>query len=655
VAAPVSSGPQGGPRRFWLLGALIASCAAVLAVAGSLWLFPLLTDNSDEGAYLAQASALRAGHVVPVAPSEHAAAFRPAFTAHRDGHFVYKYAPVHPAVLAIGRTFFGSERAALALVAGTCALLLIVFAREMGASKRAALLGALALVLSPLFLLQSTTFLPYLSNLTLLLAFAVLLVRGTRRASMGAAVAAGFFLSLAFWSRPFDALLFGAPVVAWTLHRTWRTVDRDVALRLSAAFVAGAVPGVVGFFAYNALATGNPFELPFRLLDQSDTLGLGRHRLLENAPYVDFTPRLATEATYRNILLLLSWSFGSVVLFALAVLGLVRGRRLVGRWLLVAMALVWPAGYFFFWGSYNYIFLWDGGRFLGPYYYLPMLVPLTVAAGIGFDRLLQASKPLSVLAVVLAIGLSVPVVARAIPDNQRRTDPREIVMGAVRNATGGERSFLIVPGVWGPVLQHPMSFLRNSEGLDGKRVYALDIGPETLDVARDFPGRRTFVMSLPDGFRRADHGGTRVWVDRAALRAGHEIELAATVPAQLADTGLVLRVGRGFAVIDVPFDRNAIARVHVSPAGNDAVVVSDVTHGKQVTLPLSPTGRGAEGQLDVALVHASLIDNSEVMTRRVYVQTTADSRVRAVWPGAIGESAIGPDVPIGWSSKTVVP
>jgi hypothetical protein len=534
-------------------------------------------------------------------------------------------------------------------------LLLLAFAREMGASQRAALFGTLALVLSPLFLLQSTTFLPYLSNLTLLLAFAVLLVRGARRASMAAVFAAGFFASLAFWSRPFDALLFGAPVVVWAVYRTSRNAGRGVALRVVSVFVVGAIPGLVGFFAYNALATGDPFELPFRLLDQSDTLGLGRHRFIGNAPYVNFTPRLATEATYRNILLLLSWSFGSMVLVALAVVGFVRGRTLVGRWLLVAMALVWPAGYFFFWGSYNYIFLWDGGRFLGPYYYLPMLVPLAIAAGIGFDGLLRVSRPLAMLAVVLAIALSVPVVARTIPDNQQRTDTREVVMGAVRDATAGERTFLVLPAVWGPLLQHPMSFLRNTEGLDGRRVYALDIGPKTLDVAEDFRDRRPFVMSLPDGFRRADHGGTRVWVDRAALRAGREIALSVTASSQLVEGGLLLRVGQGLSVLDVPFERNT-ATVRVRPSGPDAVVVSDEAHTKAVTIPLSSRRgqRRGEGQLDVALKHSSLIDTSDVMTRRVYVQAS-DSRVRALWPGAIGESAVGPEVPIGWSSKTVVP
>jgi hypothetical protein len=656
VAAPGLPHPAGRRWRPWLPIALIAAGAAVVAIAGSLWLFPLLTDNSDEGAYLAQASALRSGHVLPVAPSEFPDAFRPAFTAHRDGHFVYKYAPVHPAILAGVRTLLWSERVALGLVAGGCAFLLYAFARAVGASTRAALFGAVALVLSPLFLLQSTTFLPYLSNLTLLLAFGVLLVRGASRGSVGSLLAAGLFVSLAFWSRPFDALLFGAPIAVWAVHRTWRSTGRRAALRVSTALVAGAVPGLVGFFAYNALATGDPFELPFRLLDQSDTLGLGRHRLLENAPYVDFTPRLAAEATYRNILLLVSWSFGSMVLVALGVFGLVRERALVGRWLLVVMAIVWPAGYFFFWGSYNYIFLWDGGRFLGPYYYLPVLVPLTIAAGIGFDRLLRVSKPLSVLAVALAAALSVPVVVRTVSDNRDRTETREIVMGAVRDATEGDRAFLILPAVWGPVLQHPMSFLRNSEGLDGRRVYALDIGPETVEVADRYPDRRAFVMSLPDGFRRADHGGTRVWVDHAALRAGREIELSVTAPPQLVDAGLVLRVGRGLASIDVPFDRNDRADVRVWPAGRDAVVVSDGTYTTQVAVPLSPrkSGPGGEGQLDVSLMHASLIDTSDVMTRRVYVQTS-DSRVRAVWPGAISKSAIGPDTHIGWSSKTVVP
>ena len=50
------------------------------AIAGSLWLFPLLTDNADEGAYLSQSTALRAGQLFPDAPA-HPGAYHPWFSA----------------------------------------------------------------------------------------------------------------------------------------------------------------------------------------------------------------------------------------------------------------------------------------------------------------------------------------------------------------------------------------------------------------------------------------------------------------------------------------------------------------------------------------------------------------------------------------------
>ncbi|MFN8028577.1 MAG: hypothetical protein U0W40_20140 [Acidimicrobiia bacterium] len=184
------------PRWWWVTLAGLAALAAVVAVAGSLWLTPLLTENRDEGSYLAQAEALRSGQVLPEAPVRNVEAFRPWFTAVRDGHFVYKYSPVHPAVLAAARTVGGSERVALGLVAAAVVALVGLFAREVGASSRASILAAVFMLGAPLFLVQSITFLPYLDMLALLLGFATLLVRGGRTSSTRSLVGAGLLLGI---------------------------------------------------------------------------------------------------------------------------------------------------------------------------------------------------------------------------------------------------------------------------------------------------------------------------------------------------------------------------------------------------------------------------------------------------------------------------
>src|SRR5207253_2198435 len=70
------------------------------------------------------------GHLFPRASAD-PAAFVPWLTAQQDHHFVPKYAPVFPAMLAIGRWVFGTERAALALIAAGVILVTYLLATEI--------------------------------------------------------------------------------------------------------------------------------------------------------------------------------------------------------------------------------------------------------------------------------------------------------------------------------------------------------------------------------------------------------------------------------------------------------------------------------------------------------------------------------------------
>ena len=222
------------PRWWWFgLGGL-ATAAFVWAIAGSLSLFPLLTQNADEGAYLAQSAALRAGQVVPDAPRHTPMRSCRGSPCCRDGHYVYKYSPVYPAFLAVGHWLFGSERGALGILAAGLVLLVVLFARELGLSRRAALLAGTAFLLAPVFLIQSAAFLPYVGNLAVLLAFAVMLLRGARTRTPWMVMAAGCALGIAFWLRPFDAILFGVPIIVWHLARPPSSLGR----RRTAALLA---------------------------------------------------------------------------------------------------------------------------------------------------------------------------------------------------------------------------------------------------------------------------------------------------------------------------------------------------------------------------------------------------------------------------------
>jgi hypothetical protein len=634
-------------QHTWWWGALggLAAVAAAWAICGSLGLFPLLTENGDEGAYLAQSAALRSGQIIPDAPAAHTAAFLPWFAVARDGHFVYKYSPVFPAILALGHWLLATDRAALGIGAALAVLLVVAFARELGASRRAALIGGGLFLLAPVFLVQSATFLPYVTNLALLLAFAVLLLRGIRTGKVWILVAAGCALGIAFWSRPFDALLFATPVLVWTALRSRSPLGRS---RVLAFFALGLVPGLLAFLAYNALATGNPFELPFNLLDRADTIGFGQRRTLSTDSYVNFTIARAWDATEKNVLLVITWSFGNVVLVVLGIFGYLSKPRVWGRSLLAVILLAWPAGFFFFWGSYTYVLLWGGGLRLGPWYYLPMLVPLSVAAGIGLDRGLHRSVALSLVAVALCVAVAVPVVTDAVHSARISQEPREHVRDAIDAATNGRRSLVFLGPVWGPFLQNPLSFLRNAPDYGGDRLYAIENADRDLEITREHRGRVPYEVSFPNGFSTAAGAVAPVWVDHETVTTGTSLDLTVGVPVVLRNSDLGLRISAGGAAIEAAISTGTTTvRLSIDASGRLALAST----GAGAASSISPRGVEPGDNLDIAIVEHVAGRAPRALVRRLAPLALKRAAVSVMWPGAVTGSLLAPDGTWRWSAR----
>ena len=282
---------------------------------------------------------------------------------------------------------------------------------------------------------------------------------------------------------PTTALLFGTPFLVWALVTAARRGRFGATLGWLAT---GSVPGVVGFFVYNWAVTGDATEVPFRLLDPSDTLGFGSKRLEAIGPYTNYTTGKAWRATGGNLSLLVLWSSGGLVLVLLAIVGFMVSTRRT-RLVLSSLLVTWIGGYFFFWGAFSYIYAWNGGRFLGPFYYMPALIPMVVFGAIGFDEVLRRSTLLAMITGVLCVALTLPVLIDAVDSNRARTDKREHVEEVVDAAVGSQRALVFIQPVWGPFLQNPFSFWRNKPANDGRIVYALDRGAKNADVVRAFP------------------------------------------------------------------------------------------------------------------------------------------------------------------------
>ncbi|MFW5963965.1 MAG: glycosyltransferase family 39 protein, partial [Natronomonas sp.] len=245
-----------------LLAAAVAVLAGVVVFAAAETLFPYHSSNHDEGVYLQQASMLLAGQLELYAGGL-ADAFHPWFFI-EDGDRLYpKYTPVPAAMYAISMALFGEPRVTLAVVAAANAALVYRLG-SLAFDRRVGVVASVVYAVSPMALLTTSVFLPYAPTTMLNLAFAVLYLRAVRENSLRSAGLAGAVVGIAFFARPYTAVLFAAPFIA---HAAW-TVLRGVradgvwplpgAARRNALTAALGLLGVGIALAYNARVTGSP-------------------------------------------------------------------------------------------------------------------------------------------------------------------------------------------------------------------------------------------------------------------------------------------------------------------------------------------------------------------------------------------------------------
>lgn len=476
----------------------MAVLAGLWALIGSQWVFPYLSDDHDEGIYLFQATALADGHLFPPAP-EHADAFRPWLSVHSDDRFVLKYAPVHASILAVGIRTTGSARSSLALIAAGIVVLSYALAKEVLGDRRLAVLASVFLALSPLFLVQSATFLPYCSSLLLLEGFALAFLRGARSDGRVLLSVSGFVFGVALFARPFDALLWAIPLGLYVVVS--QRTDRGRLARTVGWFGLGTVVPIVAMLSYYRAATGSPFRTPFNLLEPQDTLGFGARRLLPSQPELVFTPVHGTFGVIRYILLTSAWGFGGLVLVGLFLACVVR-RRLDGPqpWLAL-VALSFSCGYLFFWGTFSTSPRGGITSFLGPFYFLPVLVPVTFLAAKCFGEVWHRDRVIAATAFAGMVVVSGYLLLKALPVNLRFTAEDRRLYAPIA-AARLDRALVLIPPIYGPQLMHPFAYLQNEADYDGRIVYALDRGdPRNLELLDDLPGREAYKLRLRGHYR----------------------------------------------------------------------------------------------------------------------------------------------------------
>ncbi|HEX2192245.1 MAG TPA: glycosyltransferase family 39 protein [Acidimicrobiales bacterium] len=505
---PVHAG-QAAPLAVGVLALLSAAAAVVMSRA----VFPHLSVDNDETIYRLHADALAHGHLFVPAPPV-ADAFRPWLAAVSGDHYVLKYSALFPALLAASHVLTGGYALALGAVAAGVVVMTWLLAREVLGRDGEALLAAALVAMSPLVLVQSGLLLAYMPVLLLLETFAWGVLRGLATGRHRPLALGGLAFGLAFAMRPYDAVLFGAPVALWVVLR--RSGPRP-SLRAVAAFAAPTTVGLACFLLWNAAATGSPFRLPFSALEPDDTLGFGVRRLYPTDEGYDFGLRQGLSGVVRHGALLGRWVAGGVLLLVLAGVGVVR-RTARGRATgLAAVAVVLPLGYVFFWGPWNATVLWGGTRYVGPFYFLPVVVPVAVFAARALGDLARWRRGAAVLAGVAVVCGTAATMVVVVDENRAFTRHNRAIVDLVDGA--GRSPKLVYAAMPTPFLMHESPVIANRWDLSGPVVYALARGDGDLDVAGLHPGRAHYRLEWMAAYRRPDERfGARL--ERLALVKG---------------------------------------------------------------------------------------------------------------------------------------
>lgn len=196
--------------------ALAALACALLAFGVRAAVLDFAPVADDESTYVFIARTLLEGRLTNPTP-EDAAFFHNQFVV-LDGHGWYgKYPIGHPLVLALGEAL--SARALVGPMLTAAALALTFAAGRIAFSRKAALLAAGLLLVSPQFLFTGATDLSQTTSGVCVLAALYALLRLDTGAGLRCAALAGAALGFGVLTRPMPALLLVAVAAVWALLR----------------------------------------------------------------------------------------------------------------------------------------------------------------------------------------------------------------------------------------------------------------------------------------------------------------------------------------------------------------------------------------------------------------------------------------------------
>jgi 4-amino-4-deoxy-L-arabinose transferase-like glycosyltransferase len=475
----------------------------------------------DSITYRFQAQTLARGHLTAPAPSE-PAAFEQEFLLVGEGRWFGKYPPGYPALLAIGELLGLAWLVNPLLATLTTALLFLLGRCWYG--QRVGLLAAFLATVSPFFLIMSATYMAHAAELFWVVTFMVawtMVVRQPARPSRMRwlwLLGAGLSLGMIVLTRQLTAVALAGPfILASTLVRpgdiSWSQRFKDLLV-----LALAAAPLALLLLIYQAALTGDPFQDPRLLFWSYDHLGFGQdigqgqnvvtfdtvrdERILiwqydPDQPLRGHSLARGVFNVERNWRHLHSHLFGWLppLTLAFAWLVFVLGQARRADWIFLASSLSLIS---------IYIFYWADGISYGPRYFYAALPAFLLLVARGIQTAATSTGRRSgrwavglLVALFVAGGLTIyfPTVLQAL---DRYNFVNRATVAAVEAVIEGP-ALVLVPEVNGDWWEYGTFFTANTPWLDGRIIYARDLGPASRGrLQAYYPDRDLFLW-------RGDH------------------------------------------------------------------------------------------------------------------------------------------------------
>ena len=367
----------------WGLG-LLALASGLVALLARANLYPLWSGDSDEPVYVYQARMLAQGHVT-LAARVHAEFFYPWLFGQRGSRLFSQYQPGWPAVIALAH-LLGDERIALVIAAAGAVVSTWFLARQVAPGSGP--LAAVLLLISPIFVVHAGLYLSYLWTAGLVTGALACVVAGVHSPRRAPFAAGGALFGLALLSRPFDAVIVAVAAGAYALVALWR--DRPGLVLAGTWSIAWRCRCCSSPACTTRHVAGSPLRFPLQAAAPLDTFGFGDRNLALGEPTIHYTAQRAINSLSENARSMPHWFGGAGIGMLLVLAAIVVHRRRLEAWLLAAVAALFPIGYLFWWATA--LSAPGAAKSLGPHYYVPAFLSLSVLGGWALHDLLARSR-----------------------------------------------------------------------------------------------------------------------------------------------------------------------------------------------------------------------------------------------------------------------